>query len=156
MKTTRNVFNPVKHLQLILLASILIFSAACDDDEDDGNENPNDIFKATLVGTSEVPPNTSAATGTATLTFNKDTKVFSIIVDFSGLEVTAGHIHKGETNVSGDVVFPFSSPLMSPVNYTSAPLTTAQENDLYDHLYYVNLHSSMYPAGEIRGQLIKQ
>ena len=78
MKTIRKVFNPVKRIQLILLASIFIFSFACNDDDDNDNEDPNDVFKAMLVGTSEVPPNTSAATGTATLTYNRSTNVFNL------------------------------------------------------------------------------
>ncbi len=157
MKTKTTVgLSAVKHIQLILLASVLLFGYACKDDDDDDEKLGMDTFKATLTGMNEVPPNESAATGSATLTYNRDTRIFSIIVDYSGIEATGGHIHKGATNESGDVVFPFSSPLTSPTGYTSAPLTEAEENDLYDHMYYVNLHSAVYPQGEIRGQLIKQ
>lgn len=154
-KTTVGV-AAAKHIQIILLASILLFAYSCKDDDEEDDVRGNDTFKATLSGLSEVPPNASMATGIATLTYNKDSRIFSIIVDYSGIVATAGHIHKGETIESGAVVFPFSSPLTSPVNYTSAPLTDEQESDLYDHLYYVNLHSALFPQGEIRGQLIKQ
>ena len=146
----------MKHIQLILLASVLLFGYACNDDDDDDGKLGMDTFKATLSGMNEVPPNASTATGQATLTYNRDTKIFTIIVDYSGIAATAGHIHKGATNESGDVVFPFSSPIASPIGYSSIPLTAAEEKDLYDHLYYVNLHSAVYPAGEIRGQLVKQ
>ena len=156
MKTKTTVgLSAVKQIQIILLASILLFGYACKDDDDD-EPLGMDTFKATLTGMNEVPPNESAATGSATLTYNRDTRIFTIIVDYSGVEATAGHIHKGATNESGGVVFPFSSPISSPVGYSSAPLTEDEEKDLYDHMYYVNLHSAVYPAGEIRGQLIKQ
>ena len=156
MKTKTAVgLSAVKQIQIILLASVLLFGYACKDDDDD-EPLGMDTFKASLSGMNEVPPNTSAATGSATLTYNRDTRIFTVIVDFSGLEATAGHIHKGATNVSGEVVFPFSSPISSPIGYSSAPLTEAEEKDLYDHMYYVNIHTAVYPGGEIRGQLIKQ
>ena len=118
--------------------------------------DPNVIFKATINGTTEVPSNASTATGTATLTYNKDTKVFNIIVNFSGISATSSHIHKEAPGVSGSVVFAFPSPVTSPINYTSVALDATQEADLYANMYYVNIHSTTYPGGEIRGQLIKQ
>lgn len=118
--------------------------------------NPNVIFKATLTGASEAPPNQSTATGSATLTFNNSTKIFTVAVTYTGLTAASGHIHKAAVGVAGGVVFPFTSPLSSPVNYTSAALTTDQETDLNAGLYYVNLHSTAFAGGEIRGQLLKQ
>lgn len=117
--------------------------------------DPTTTFKATITGASEVPANASTATGTATLTFNTNTKIFSIVVTFSGVTAINGHIHKGAIGASGGVIFPFSS-FTSPINYTSAALDATQEADLNANLYYVNLHSTAFPAGEIRGQLIKQ
>ena len=114
------------------------------------------LFKATLNGANERPnPNTSTATGSATLTYNNESNVFTIVVTYSGMTATASHIHKGEATVSGGVIFGFS-PVTSPINYTSAALTAAQETDLLAGLYYVNVHSSTFPGGEIRGQLIMQ
>lgn len=117
--------------------------------------NPNISFLATLNGASEVPANPSAASGSATLTFNSTTKIFSIIVTYTGATATAGHIHTGAVGVSGAVVFPFTT-VTSPINYTSAALDATQEANLMTNLDYVNLHSAAYPGGEIRGQLIKQ
>jgi CHRD domain/IPT/TIG domain len=114
------------------------------------------LFKATINGASEVPVNSSTATGTATLTFNATTKIFTIVVNHTVLAPLAAHIHKEAVGVSGGVVFPFTSAI-SPINYTSVALTAAQETDLNAGLYYVNIHSAApYALGEIRGQLIKQ
>lgn len=155
METQKNESNHrIKYFQIMLLVSGLLFAFACNNKKDE--PKPNLTFMATLAGTNEVPPNASAATGTATLTYNQDTKVFNIVVNYSGIEATAAHIHKGAEGVAGDVAFPFAAPLTSPINYNSSPLTNQQEKDLYDTLYYVNVHSALFPAGEIRGQLVKQ
>jgi hypothetical protein len=44
-------------------------------------------------------------------------------------------------------------PLGSPSGLV-AVLTQAQVNDLMAGLWYVNVHSTVFPAGEIRGQLL--
>lgn len=123
---------------------------------DDSYQPPAPIivkFNATLDGASEVPPNASTAVGTATLFFNKTTKIFTLTVVYTGITPTDGHIHKGAIGVDGPVVFPLTS-LTSPINYTSVALDAAQEADLMANLYYVNLHTAAFTGGEIRGQLI--
>jgi hypothetical protein len=152
MKTNRiRLFSERQILMVILLMGLYLVAGSCDDDDHDNN---SDVFRATLNGASEVPPNGSTATGTATLTYNKDTRLFSIVVEYTGITPNAGHIHLGEVGEAGNVVFGFESSLASPINYTSPALTETQENDLYAHQYYVNLHTTLYPGGEIRGQLI--
>lgn len=139
-------------IRLFSLLIIVFSMVSCDKDDD---TVPNVTFKATLNGTSEVPSNVSAAIGLATLTYNPNTKIFSIGVTHNLAAVTGGHIHKGATGVNGEVVFPFLSNT-SPIDYTSVALTDAQLSDLNAGLYYVNLHTASFPSGEIRGQLIKQ
>lgn len=133
-----------------LLASII----SCSDD-DDPAPNPNVTFKATLNGASESTPNASTATGTATLTFNTTAKILTITVTHGVVGPTNGHIHKGAIGVSGAPVFPFPS-FTSPITYISTALDASQEADLKAELYYVNIHSTAFPGGEIRGQLMKQ
>jgi hypothetical protein len=115
---------------------------------------PNVTYNATLKGTSEVPANASAAIGLATLTYNPNTKLFTIVVTHDLVAVTGGHIHKGATGINGEVVFPFLTTT-SPITYTSVALTASQLSDLNAGLYYVNLHTASFPDGEIRGQILK-
>ncbi len=146
----------MKHL-IRIMAVLFFFTGfiSCKKSDSTPTPNPNVTFLATVNGASEVPANPSASTGTATLTFNTTTKIFTVTVTHNVAAPTNGHIHVGAVGVSGAVVFGFTS-LTSPINYTSGALTAAQEADLNANLYYVNLHTAAYPGGEIRGQLIKQ
>lgn len=112
-------------------------------------------FAATLKGSSETPANGSAASGTATATYNKSTRILKINVMYSGLTATAAHIHKGAIGVAGGIIFPFPN-ITSPINYTTVALNATQEADLLANLFYVNIHSAAFPNGEIRGQLLVQ
>ena len=143
--------------KILFLITMLSFSIiSCSKDDDPAPPNPNVTFLATINGASEVPANASAATGNATATFNKDTKILTLTVNYTGLTVTNAHIHKAVVGVSGGVIFPIAAPYASPLSLTTIALTADQETDLNANLYYVNLHSAAFPGGEIRGQLIKQ
>ena len=144
----------MKHLfRFITIALFVTGFASCN--KSDPAPNPNVTFLATLNGANEVPANASTATGTATLTFNTTTKIFTLSVTHNIAAPTNGHIHKGVVGVSGGVIFGFTS-LTSPINYTSVALDATQEADLNANLYYVNIHTAAFAGGEIRGQLIKQ
>ena len=141
--------------KLLGTAMFLTLINACHKDSNPPPPNPNITFKATMSGTNEVPGNASAFTGDATLTFDSVTKIFKITVNHTVTSPTNGHIHKAAAGVSGPVIFPFAS-FTSPISYTSAALDAGQEADLKAGLYYVNIHTAAFPAGEIRGQLIRQ
>jgi CHRD domain len=143
-------------IKIITIAFIVVGVTSCSkSDPDPTTPYPYVTFLATLTGASEVPANPSTASGTATLTFNPSTKIMALTVNHNITTPTAGHIHKGATTVAGPVTFGFTSPA-SPINYTSVAIDAAQEADLFANLYYVNIHTALYPGGEIRGQLIKQ
>lgn len=139
-------------------AILLLFfiGVSCSNSDDNPTPTPTPVivtFNATLNGASEVPANASTATGTATGSYNKTTKILTVNITYSGITPSMGHIHVGAVGVSGPVVFPFTD-LMSPFSYTTPALSAAQETDLLANLYYVNLHTTAFPAGEIRGQLV--
>lgn len=139
------------------LITVLIFAAffvACTDDDD---EKDNIIvFKAMLKGSSEVPSNGSSATGNTILTFNSVTKKFNAVTTYSGLVPTGGHIHMAAVGENGSVVYPFGDNLASPITFQSGVLTEDQVAALMSEKLYVNLHTTEFPGGEIRGQLMKQ
>jgi hypothetical protein len=114
-------------------------------------------FKAALDGKSEVPPTTTAATGTADIDYDAATKKLTWNVTYSGLTgpATAAHFHgPAEAGKNAGVAVPIANAGTSPVQ-GSATLTDAQAADLMAGKLYVNIHTAANPAGEIRGQVTK-
>lgn len=147
----------LKKTTLFVAVIVTLGMISCSSDDNGGSSTPTNMtttFRATLTGANEVPSTPSLAAGSAILTFNNSTKVFSLTVNHTVESPTAGHVHRGAAGVSGPPVFAFST-LASPIVYTSTALDASQEADLNANLYYVNIHSAAYPDGEIRGQLIK-
>ena len=145
----------MRNIFLAIVIILISFGLACKKNSS-SQPNPNINFSATLNGAKETPANNSTATGSATGTFNIQTKILTLTITYSGLTPIAGHIHKGaQTDPPGPVVFPFTDVSTTPFNFTSPVLTAAQEADLMAGLYYVNLHTTAYQGGEIRGQITK-
>ena len=116
-----------------------------------------DKMKATLDGKSEVPANTSAATGTADIDYDAASKKLSWKVTYSGLSgpATAAHFHgPAAAGANAGVAVAIPNATASPVE-GSATLTDAQAADLVAGKYYINIHTAANPGGEIRGQVTK-
>ena len=120
-------------------------------------------FTATLQGSQEVPARNTTATGTATVTLNDVTGQGTISVSFSGLTaaVTGGHIHCcAFPGTNAPVIVPFDAVLTLTAGGTAGSLsnyaftlTAAQIAGMKSGQTYVNIHTSTFPGGEIRGQL---
>jgi len=84
-------------------------------------------------------------------------KILTLTINYINLRapLTAWHIHKAAPGVNGSVIFNFGTPQPSGFIYVSQPFTADQENDLMTGNNYVNLHTSVFPVGELRGQLQK-
>jgi len=125
-------------------------------------------FTAVMLGSNEVPPNASTASGFATVVLNGD--ILTVNESFTGLiggTASAAHIHCcAIPGVSAPVVIPFAGfPAATSGTYahtfdlstfsfggglTEATFLTGLESGLA----YVNIHDATFPGGEIRGQLI--
>lgn len=112
-----------------------------------------------LTGMSEVPPNTSTGLGALEGTYNSSTKILNFDIVFTGLmgTTTSAHFH-------GPAPEGFNAPVQIELagfqtgvtsgQYTNMfVLTPEQESQLMDGLWYVNIHTTVFPGGEIRGQL---
>ena len=117
-------------------------------------------MSATLSGTQEVPPNGSAGTGSATIVFDDVSNELNWDIVFSDLSgpATAAHFHGPApvgSNAGVQVDIGAVSGLGSPMT-GSATISDLQEADLLAGLWYINIHTSMFPGGEIRGQVQAQ
>lgn len=95
-----------------------------------------------------------SGTGSAAITYDTDTNLLSWNLSYSGLSapVTAAHFHgPATTSQSAGVVVGIgtANPAIG-----SATLTATQESQLLSELWYINVHTSNFPAGEIRGQVV--
>jgi hypothetical protein len=115
-----------------------------------------DKMKATLDGKSEVPPNTSAGTGTADIDYDPASKKLSWKLTYSGLSgpVTAAHFH-GPAAAGANAGVKVPIPNTASGSEGSATLNDEQAADLVAGKYYVNVHTAANPGGEIRGQVMK-
>ncbi len=115
---------------------------------------------ATLDGLQEVPPNASPGIGTGIMSYDDVTNQLNWNITFSGLlaGTTASHFHgPAAPGVAAGVQV--TIPLGASLGATSgtligmATLTATQETQLLSDLWYINIHTSAFPGGEIRGQV---
>ena len=108
---------------------------------------------ATINGAQQVPANNSTATGTFTGTYVSTSKQLTYTVTYQGLTPTIAHIHTGAPGATGSVAIPFDN-LASPITGT-VTLTPEQADNLLNNRMYVNIHTSAFGNGEIRGDIKK-
>jgi hypothetical protein len=138
-------------------------------------------FTATLAPAQETPPIQNAestGSGTSTMDFTITRDASSAIsnatvnfqVNMSGFPastvVTIAHIHTGATNVSGPILIsttvnPGEVVLSGGAGNFSRVAVPVKSTDMEAILanpagFYFNVHTSLNPAGVMRGQLVKQ
>lgn len=140
--------------KLMILFAVLVCSMAV------AQASTLNYFTISLTGSQETPSNGSAAAGGGVAVFDPLTDTITVNAFFVGLSApaTASHIHLGPSGVPGGVI-------VSLVPYTPAAtfgsivsgalaFPVANVGDLLAGNTYLNIHDSVFPGGEIRGQLI--
>lgn len=146
------------------------------------NAYTSDAYFATLDGQQEAAPTASTATGSASLSLNAAQDRLTYTIKLTGLDldgtitpedadddVVALHFHVAPPGTNGAVVFGQISPNDDAddlvINAAAGTLTGAWENSdakplsgqlanlLADGLY-LNVHTTEYPGGAIRGQVL--
>ncbi len=111
-------------------------------------------FTSILNGLQEVPPVPSNATGEGVAFLHEPDNRLVYVVRCIGLgTVTAAHIHQAASGVNGPVVHGLIGGGGSYCGVTPK-LTTAQVNALKANGMYFNVHTTTWPGGEIRGQIL--
>ena len=155
---TLNCMHTQKALLSIAALALGLIVSSCGNDENPNTIVPPTALAATLNGASEKPASTtSTATGTFVGSLDENTRVLSYTVTYSGLTPIAGHLHRivpNATNGVGPVEIPFTS-LASPIIGTFQLANKNRVDSLKNGFYYANLHTTVYPGGEIRGDIKK-
>jgi hypothetical protein len=149
----------------VLSAFAVIYVASCGGGGGGGAPATTPItetFTATLTLAQEVPAPTIPAgatpSGSGSVTLDLTTKVFTgSFTTTNVVSANLAHIHDGDIGVAGPVVVPLTqTPAGSGIWVVPAgtTLTDAQIVRLRAGGYYVNVHTTLNPEGEIRGQLI--
>lgn len=138
---------------------------------------PDQMWEASLDAANQLETVNSAATGTFQLMEDSAAMMFSYTLEVMNIDnLTMAHIHAGNSTTAGPVVVQ-----LVPVNSTAAMLSTPEsgtqsymgmfgEADLMSgwtmqmlrdalrfdtmDMLYVNVHTTAYPAGAIRGQIM--
>ncbi|MEA5456273.1 CHRD domain-containing protein [Sinomonas sp. JGH33] len=118
--------------------------------------NPGGVPAIPLNSEQETTGSTSPASGFFTYTINGTEFCYTLQVRDLTEPAIGAHVHVAPRNVPGPIVIPLTpgsgtSWSVSACTTASADLLSAISAD--PDAYYVNVHTHMWPGGEIRGQL---
>jgi len=161
---------------LTICSAVLLF--ACNDATDKGASNADTTTTVTesmtepvsnivtktglpLGSNQEVPANSSTGSGTADVSYNKDSKVLTYTVNYSGLsgDASMAHIHgTAAKGANAGVAHDLTSKLQKATSGSFTDSLTVdgmaiKEDSLMSGHYYFNIHTPKNPGGEIRGQI---
>jgi len=146
-----------KSLLALSLSVVLFTATSCDDDDDNDEIKTQYTISGNLTGAQEVPPVTTTATGTLTGSYNSATNTLTYTLNWTDLtgNPTLMHFHGpagvGENNSPVVDITGFPATTSGSHN-GSAQLTDAQESQLLQERWYVNIHTPNHGSGEIRAQ----
>ncbi len=153
----------------LLLLSFLLVITSCEPDAELKKITDFQKTAIPLTGAQQAPPSASPALGSMDVFYTKETRILTYSLNWSGLSgaVTGIGIH-------GLAPTGFASPTLVQTFSTSAIVrcptvsitscgtykgtllvdgAVVKEQDLLNGMYYVNIRTAAYPAGEIRGQI---
>ncbi len=122
-------------------------------------------FAATLEsGAEPFPIEPSVGFGSAAMTLDTETGEFAWVIGFEDLTgpATLAHFHVAPAGVSGPVVLNLATDPGAALSGIGAAegifsgstlLDWTQIEELSSGLWYINIHTDLNPAGEIRGQV---
>ncbi len=142
------------NFQRVVVPFALLTCVACT-----GAASANPVsLKIPLTGAQCVPAVETSGSGTADLTYDPTTRTVTWNIPYSGLSspTTMAHFHgPAKPGQNGPVVIWLNKEGAPPPNPMtgSATLTPEQAKQFSAGEWYVNVHTKMHPACEIRGQV---
>jgi hypothetical protein len=167
-------------VMVVGIAMLLVGSAGADEHRGDGRHR-EEVVRARLAGFDEVPSVSSPASGVFRAVIDEAAGTITYTLKFEDFAntVTQSHLHLGQHHTSGGIsAFICTNLGNSPsaqacpqvsgeltgvitaadvIGPTSQGIAAGEFAELLagirDGSVYVNIHSNVFPAGEIRGQL---
>ncbi len=164
-----------------LVSTLLLLAALALQAQDDGKRNSRGTLTAHLRPTEEVPALSTPGSGEFMATVNADGTEINYALRYSNLQgkVTQSHLHIGQFSVNGGIMIFLCSNLGNgpagtqacPASGTITGLIHAADvigptgqgiapGELNEVILairagvvYANVHSDLFPGGEIRGQV---
>jgi hypothetical protein len=122
-----------------------------------GADQGGQLFTTSLSGAEEAPgPGDPNGSGTFAMTINPGLGklCYELSVENVDGTITGAHIHVAPAGSPGPIVVALATPVTGSSSGcldVAAPLLLDLRKN--PARYYVNVHSSIYPAGAVRGQL---
>lgn len=150
---------PIFKKSLIAIAVLAtgFYVASCDKDDDIDNINSFSL-SGNASGSQVVPPVTTNGTATLSGSYNPDNNMLNYTINWSNLSgpATMMHFHgPAATGVSAGAIVGLNITANGVSGTASGNLILSDttENHLLTGKIYYNIHTALYPDGEIRGQV---
>jgi hypothetical protein len=156
----KTISNSRKTFFTLLATSLITCSVlvACDKDDDIDDNEDTFALSGSASGSKEIPSNASTGSATLSGTYNARTNSLMYTINWSGLtgNLTAAHFHgpASETESAGPIQ-DITIGTNGTSGSTSATVTVSDafESALLTGKIYYNLHTALYPDGEVRSQV---
>jgi len=126
--------------------------------DDSGVLGPDIKFRATLSADEQTAPTESPGSGCAVMVLVRETLEFSWKVTYSSLTSPAigAHVHGPQNpGMNAGVLFDLAPDGIESPMEGLVILNQGQLKYILNRRTYVNIHTTKFPAGELRGQIIR-
>jgi hypothetical protein len=156
MKTIN--FGKAIGLSAVIIATTLLVTSCYKNKDYTNNNSSTYALSGNASGAQEVPSNTTMGTATLTGSYNASTNSLQYNISWSGLTgaATAMHFHgPAAIGVSANVLVGLDITTNGISGNGMGTITVSDdfEKALLAGQVYYNIHTALYPAGEIRGQV---
>lgn len=116
-------------------------------------------FETLLSGDQEAPPIATGGRGQGTLVLNANQTQLAFRISVENIEeITAAYVHRGQLGENGPMIHQLydGAGSFDPDNPISGmlELSAVDVDDLMSGNFYVQVETTEYPDGEIRGQIV--
>ncbi len=142
----------------MLLMAVTLSAPTTDAQDYTGTDGPPIRFHAVLSADEQSAPTESPGVGCAIFVLDRSTLRLEWKMTYSKLlaTATAAHVHGPQTpGGNAGVLFDLAPDGMQSPLQGSVILNDGQLSYLLTGRTYVNLHSTRYPAGELRGHIMR-